>query len=285
MLDALEILPRLSKLRQSRARIIESAGAQKIVNFRSAWGILDKKGRAWEAPRNGNRVIDLGADGTCDVSDLPTPFSQAGLPRFFVYLDPYSGVERTRESLKAAGLKKCMDVIVSARALEGFTSHQPKTGLTVKVASEADTDDIFQVLTYHQTQPPLWEDKVRGSLHEEGANVHLAYWEGVPISVAVLNVSDGLAFLSNATTVPEFRGRGAQQALIGSRLGFARDKKCDIAIVESHHSFADSVHNLHSAGFEHLYDREVFRFEFDSGIRDRLTDATDGHQVPTETGS
>ena len=47
---------------------------------------------------------------------------------------------------------------------------------------------------------------------------YLAYADGQPAGAATLSISEGIAFLGGAATLPEFRGRGIQTALIAQRL-------------------------------------------------------------------
>lgn len=274
-----ELLPRFSALRQARAKIIEAAGLQQILRFASGWGLLDKRARTWEPHKNGNRIIDYGYQGTFDTEDLSSPFAEAGLPRYFVYLDPYPGVSTARTRLAQAGHKRTFDIVVLGQTLAGDLP-PVDSGVTARKVGLGDIGDVMQVLTYHGTQQPMWVDKVQGSLTEAGASVHLSYSDGVPIAVGVLNTFEGLAYLSNATTVPMFRGRGAQQALIRSRLTEAKELGCDTAVVETHKTFTTSLNNLKRYGFEELFTREIYRFEFDPLIRETLTDCDSGHAEP-----
>lgn len=58
----------------------------------------------------------------------------------------------------------------------------------------------------------------------------LAYWNDEPVGVASLTVGLGVGFLGDMRTLPEFRGRGIQSALIHRRLEAAQ-KDADFVMV------------------------------------------------------
>lgn|GEM_PF-4764157 len=264
-------------LRRARAHSIASANVQKFLDFGGPWGLLDPTASGWFPSQNGNRVIDLGCNGDHGVKLLSEPFKDAGLPRFFVYLDPYPVLQRVQLALHEAGYRCCNEVIVLARNLTGDQIQGHSTPqISIKVATTNDIDDLLRVLTYDGTQDPMWEDKVTGVLSRSGIEVHLATYDERPIAVGVLNYENGLAYLSNATTVPAFRGNGAQKALIHSRLQRAQILGCDLAYVETYRFLAASYNNLLKCGFCDLYSRQIFRYEFDSAIRATLSHTVGG---------
>jgi hypothetical protein len=59
----------------------------------------------------------------------------------------------------------------------------------------------------------------------------LAELDGRPIATGALFIHDGVALLAGASTVPEGRKHGAQLALLESRLRYAAEKGCDIAMI------------------------------------------------------
>ncbi|QFP76202.1 GNAT family N-acetyltransferase [Deinococcus sp. AJ005] len=76
---------------------------------------------------------------------------------------------------------------------------------------------------------------------------YLALVDGQPAAVASLCVRDDVAYLTGAATLPQFRGRGAQAALIHRRLS-AIAADCELATVTT--AFASgSQRNLERHGF------------------------------------
>jgi GNAT superfamily N-acetyltransferase len=63
-----------------------------------------------------------------------------------------------------------------------------------------------------------------------GCRRYLAEIAEVPVGMASFPVFDGVGFFGTAGTVPEFRGRGVQMALLKRRLADAPDLGCDLVI-------------------------------------------------------
>jgi len=59
----------------------------------------------------------------------------------------------------------------------------------------------------------------------------LAELDGQPVATGALSISEGGALLAGASTVPEGRKQGAQLALLESRLRYAAEQGCDLAIM------------------------------------------------------
>lgn len=85
-------------------------------------------------------------------------------------------------------------------------------------------------------------------------NFMTAYVGGEPAGTGELIMADGVAWLSADTTLPQFRGRGVQQALQRQRLRIARDAGCDLAVTEAAPG-SGSQRNMERIGFRLVYTR------------------------------
>lgn len=85
---------------------------------------------------------------------------------------------------------------------------------------------------------------------------YLARVDGAPAGVASVRFADGLAQLCGATTLPGFRRRGVQRALLLARLADAVAAGCDLAVVTTSPG-SQSQANVSRAGFQLLYARAV----------------------------
>jgi GNAT superfamily N-acetyltransferase len=85
---------------------------------------------------------------------------------------------------------------------------------------------------------------------------YLARIDGVPVGEAALQVDDRLALLAGSGTLPAYRGRGVQKALVQRRLHDARDAGCDFAVVVTAPG-SRSQDNVTRRGFELLYARAI----------------------------
>ncbi|MHC5064918.1 MAG: GNAT family N-acetyltransferase [Planctomycetota bacterium] len=78
-----------------------------------------------------------------------------------------------------------------------------------------------------------------------------------PAGGGSIRLHEGLAQLCGAATVPEFRRRGVQTALLCRRLADAERAGCDLAVVATMPG-SKSHENLQRRGFELLYSRAMF---------------------------
>ena len=72
-------------------------------------------------------------------------------------------------------------------------------------------------------------DVMHGFFYSEGTNSFLAFVDGVAAGGASAFIHDGVAGMFGASTLPEFRGRGVQSALLAARLRWAAEHGCDLA--------------------------------------------------------
>lgn len=98
----------------------------------------------------------------------------------------------------------------------------------------------------------------RVSAQRAGASSFLAEIEGEPVATGGLGICDGVVLLAGASTVPEGRRQGAQMALLRSRLRFAAERGCDIAMMCAQPG-STSQRNAERNGFRIAYTRIKWR--------------------------
>lgn len=86
-----------------------------------------------------------------------------------------------------------------------------------------------------------------------------------PAGAASLRLDDGLAQLCGAATLPRFRRRGIQAALLRLRLAHAREAGCDLAVVTTQPG-SKSQANVMRQGFSLLYTRVVLVKPLDPAV-------------------
>jgi hypothetical protein len=82
----------------------------------------------------------------------------------------------------------------------------------------------------------------------------LAEFDGRPIATGAMFIHDGVALLAGASTIPEGRRQGAQLALLESRLRYAAERECDIAMMCAAPG-SSSQRNAERQGFRIAYTR------------------------------
>ena len=82
----------------------------------------------------------------------------------------------------------------------------------------------------------------------------LAELSGRPVATGAMSLCGGVALLAGASTIPEARKQGAQLALLDSRLHYAAEHGCDIAMMCALPGSA-SQRNAERQGFRIAYTR------------------------------
>jgi len=89
-----------------------------------------------------------------------------------------------------------------------------------------------------------------------GFHRYLLHVDDLPAGAASLRIDDGIAQLCGAATLPQFRRRGIQAALLRWRLAEAQRAGCDLAVVTTQPG-SKSQANAMRQGFSLLYTRLV----------------------------
>lgn len=92
----------------------------------------------------------------------------------------------------------------------------------------------------------------------QGATGMLAEIEAKPIATGVVFIAENVALLAGASTIPEARRQGAQTALLASRLTFAVEQGCDIAMMGALPG-SPSQRNAQRNGFQIAYTRTKWK--------------------------
>jgi GNAT superfamily N-acetyltransferase len=145
---------------------------------------------------------------------------------------------------------------VMVQPLAGRTAS--KTGVEVR---EARADELE---LWASTAAEGWRDTVpmtdsmlgmmRMVSAAEGLRAYFAWIDGVPVATGAVAIHDGVALLAGAATLPEWRGRGAQRALLEHRLTVAAQAGCDLAMMGAAPGSA-SQRNAERRGFRIAYTR------------------------------
>jgi GNAT superfamily N-acetyltransferase len=98
-------------------------------------------------------------------------------------------------------------------------------------------------------------------IYARGTHFFLAEVDGVPAGGGMMSIHQGVASFGGAGTLPEFRNRGVQKALLLARLAKAAGDGCDLAMVATMPG-SGSQRNVERQGFRVVYTRTKFMREF-----------------------
>ena len=220
-----------------------------------------------------NKVAGLGFDGvpSSETFDgLEAEFAaRAASIRVEVSTLADPGVARalTQRGYELAGFENVLGLALPADSISPTAT---SAGIVVSLASPDEGRTWLDVVTTGFLHPDTFdgppsteafareelEQVFNDMLNAKGMERYLARREGAIAGGGSLRVSDGIAMLSGAATLPEHRKRGVQRALLIERLRLAGERGCDLAIVTTEPA-SKSQANVQRVGFTLLYPRAV----------------------------
>ncbi|HEU4327050.1 MAG TPA: GNAT family N-acetyltransferase [Roseiflexaceae bacterium] len=144
---------------------------------------------------------------------------------------PGSHAARAEQLLLAYGYRPAWRIAWLALPLDGWDA-QP-SGLPLERVQGAAVETLADLLVegygYTGAIATAWRDLAQHGYDAPQFTCLLARVEGQPAALGVLHQRDETALVDGATTLPQFRGRGLQGALLRARLRLARDAGARIA--------------------------------------------------------
>lgn len=255
------------------ARRLERAEAQSNVDFVEA--------RARALPDSGAQWIEV-AGAYAMFDGITSPLTQSfGLGLFDRVTD--AELQRLETFFQQRRAPVCHEVspladpsllpLLNARGYHPieFTSVTSRP-LTRSASVEGPRNERIRVRTVDESEYDLWaETAARGwiespeladfmltlsqiSAQRQNTVSFLAELSGRPIATGAMSLCGGVALLAGASTIPEARKQGAQLALLDSRLHYAAEHGCDIAMMCALPGSA-SQRNAERQGFRIAYTR------------------------------
>lgn len=216
-----------------------------------------------------NRAIGIGLDSPATdelVDQLIRFYSEAGVPRFFVQLSPVAHPADIERRLSERGFQHYNNWVKLYRD----TAPPPYVGtdVTVRRIGEIDALAFGMIVARCFGWPATTCRWIAELVGRRGWQHYLAYDGGKPIATGALFASGDQAWLDFAATLPEYRGRGAQAALLARRIVDAAELRCRRLVVETAEDTpqrgAPSFRNMMRFGFREAYVRPNFIYTLES---------------------
>jgi ribosomal protein S18 acetylase RimI-like enzyme len=203
-----------------------------------------------------NRIEGLRAADAGRVGELLPYYAAAGVDPW-IELAPEPGLDELGAALAPAGPR----LVAFYAVLFGPPESRP-IDLDVRRAEAEEAESAGRLLLEGREVPEPARSRhgraLASAVERACGWLYVARVDGMPAAAAVLSFSDSVGFLANAATLPAFRGRGCQTALIAARLADARASGCDL--VSSGAAFgSQSQRNLERAGLRVAYTKPVLR--------------------------
>ncbi|WP_433199130.1 GNAT family N-acetyltransferase [Nocardia sp. CA-107356] len=217
-----------------------------------------------------DKVVGVGMGGAFDDAELDAveqAFAERGAPVQFevsTLADPAVVECLTRRGYVLFGFENVLGLRLDpdrqAQVADGVqirdVGHEEFDTWVNVVVDGFATPDTQGVASHEEFPREAIERAERDLTATTGFVGSLAWIDGVPAGGASLRLSDGVAQLCGAATLPEFRRRGVQGSLLSMRLAAAAAAGCDLAVVTTLPG-SKSQQNVQKLGFQLLYPRAI----------------------------
>ena len=241
----------------ARARLEPASGAQ-WIEVAGAYAMYD-------GPRSPcTQTFGLGLFAmptTADIERIETFFKERGAPVFHE-LSPIAA-KSLLPMLKERHYQpiEFTTVMYMTLADKGFAKPSGKDGLQVRVVEKPEHELWAKTVAEGWREfaeiADLMLDLGRVTAARKESACFLVDLYGRPIAAGALALHDRIALLAGASTLPEWRRRGAQSALLETRLRYAAQAGCDLAMMCAEPGSA-SQRNAERQGFRIAYTRIKF---------------------------
>ena len=156
--------------------------------------------------------------------------------------------------------------VMARRIANGEEFDVPGKGITVEAVGEKQIDlwALTVAQGFAEKQPVGSEilEVMKMFALAPGIECYLAKLDGKPAGGGTLSLRDGLAGLFGASTLPAFRKRGVQSALLRARLRRGATAGCSVAVCLAQPG-SSSQRNILRHGFQVLYTRVKFERDWE----------------------
>lgn len=167
---------------------------------------------------------------------------------------PFSGVEALQNLLREGAEPESWENVCYRPTSEPLLAVEMPAPLEIREAKSEEVGlwaNHCTLAYFGEVDSPAACDFQR--LMEEAPHVrrYMAFWDGKPAAVASLTMGLGIGYLGDMRTLPEYRSRGIQTALIHHRLRVA-EAEADVVFVGTAPGNA-SYRNVFRMGFQVAY--------------------------------
>ena len=215
-----------------------------------------------------NRVVGLGLERSVSPADLDEfidRYTDAGVPRFFVQVSPIADDRDLPRLLVDRGFHHYNNWVKLHRDVAPVSD--VPTDLTVRQIDASEAAAFGRVVAECFGWPEVTSGWVADLVGHSGWRHYMAYDGTTPVATGAVYVLGGFAWIDFATTLPDYRGRGAQSAILARRIADAAELGCHTVVVETAEETpeksAPSYRNMQRYGFSQSYVRPNYIYVVD----------------------
>ncbi|WP_309118314.1 GNAT family N-acetyltransferase [Paenibacillus sp.] len=239
--------------------IRERAGNPEGVEFERFGGALAFYSKSMPWPQF--NTVKLLSEEEIDVLDDIIEFYQARgrIPQFEI--TPGNGTKKLFQALHSRGYYQ--SGFHASLYAEPTGSGLPAVDDSIRIR-EIGKEEAELYATIHCRGTGLGDDGIpyvasnnEVLMGRAGWRFYVAEWHGEPGAVGVMFAKDRTASLTFAATLPEFRNRGLQTALIARRMREARTARCELVVGQASYA-SQSSRNMERTGMRLGYTRATW---------------------------
>ena len=211
-----------------------------------------------------NRVIGLTAQDEGYIDPILQWYAQHGIP-CQIDLCPYQANQDLLLSLAKHGLyQSSYDMVLYGIPSPHISPLPPHIVVRTVHPQELDLfSDLFaqgflESFEGFDVDIRLLGEYAKGLYGRPGWHLYLTCVEETPAAVALLYREEQIASLVAGATVPQFRGRGCQTALIQRRIADAAHAGCTLLVTQTRVG-TTSQHNMERAGMRIAYTKAIWK--------------------------
>jgi GNAT superfamily N-acetyltransferase len=215
-----------------------------------------------------NRVIGLGLEepaGEEQIDEIISLYRDAEVNRFFIQISPKALPPSLPDILLKRGFRHHNNWMKLYRTVEPFPEIRSEFRISVIDGNHARL--FSDMLATCFEWPDIVKPFLAAPIGRPGWTHYLLYYGDTPAACAALFIRGEYASLAFAGTMPDFRGRGAQAALISRRFRDAASAGCRWMVTETAEETPDrsvaSYRNMLRNGFQVAYRRPNYIYERD----------------------
>jgi GNAT superfamily N-acetyltransferase len=206
-----------------------------------------------------NRALGLGLERPSaeeDIEEVVRFYRELGV-EWGAAVAPQAKPAAIASWLRAHGFRPGYGWAKFRRALDQLP--EEGGGLRVERVGRRDASTFAEVFIRGYGVPELMRDWLAKLPERDGWDCFVAYDGDAPAATGALYIAQGVGWLGIAATLPEYRRRGAQSALLSTRILAAAAAGCIVVVTETGELLegkpSGSYRNILRAGFELDYVR------------------------------
>lgn len=212
-----------------------------------------------------NRVVGLGINKPIDeriIDIILNKIEAEKVKRFFIQIHPEVYSEKLQQLLVSKNFYHYNNWVRLVR--DNSPAQKVKTNLEMRTINQNESKVFADIVINAFDWPNQLSDLISSPISRKNWYHHMAFEDNKPAATAAFYLKGEYAWFDFASTHPEYRGKGAQSALLEKRIEDCRKLGVKTIIIETAEQTTEkespSYRNVLRAGFKEAYKRPNFIF-------------------------